>query len=193
MMESIEQDLSISKTEESVRKMKKNLELSTTTNEEKKKIEDTLKLNEEKVSTLRKEIREKINIQDSDADGIPDIEDNCPRVGNADQKDANANNIGDACETLLKTEIMGSGTLKTETKSGTITPPPTLTPKPIIAPEKTPLPIAPVIKDSDKDGIPDDLDNCPLILNPGQKDTYGDKRGDACEPLPITSGEAIIE
>lgn len=35
---------------------------------------------------------------DTDADSIPDIRDNCPNIANEDQKDADKNNKGDACE-----------------------------------------------------------------------------------------------
>ncbi len=35
---------------------------------------------------------------DSDQDGIPDTEDNCPNVANPDQMDTDENGIGDACE-----------------------------------------------------------------------------------------------
>jgi len=38
-----------------------------------------------------------------------------------------------------------------------------------------------VILDSDKDGIPDGQDNCPLTFNPDQKDTDGDGKGDLCD------------
>lgn len=41
--------------------------------------------------------------------------------------------------------------------------------------------------DSDGDGVCDAVDNCPAVANPGQEDTYGDARGDACEPRPIVS------
>ena len=39
--------------------------------------------------------------QDLDCDGSPDDQDNCPRVPNPNQEDANNNNRGDACETVL--------------------------------------------------------------------------------------------
>lgn len=38
--------------------------------------------------------------------------------------------------------------------------------------------------DADGDGVTDADDNCPNVSNPGQEDTYGDARGDACEPPP---------
>jgi parallel beta-helix repeat protein len=37
------------------------------------------------------------------------------------------------------------------------------------------------IIDSDGDGIGDDVDNCPLVYNPGQKDSNGDGTGDVCD------------
>ena len=42
-------------------------------------------------------------------------------------------------------------------------------------------------KDSDKDGIPDVSDNCPLTYNPDQKDSDGDGIGDVCDPTPYLS------
>jgi hypothetical protein len=39
--------------------------------------------------------------------------------------------------------------------------------------------------DTDGDGVCDDVDNCPSVPNPGQENTYGDARGDACEPRPV--------
>ncbi len=35
---------------------------------------------------------------DTDGDGIFDVDDNCPTTSNADQRDANANGLGDACD-----------------------------------------------------------------------------------------------
>jgi uncharacterized repeat protein (TIGR01451 family) len=44
-------------------------------------------------------------------------------------------------------------------------------------------PTAPVtlIHDRDNDGIPDNVDNCPDVYNPDQKDSDGDGRGDVCD------------
>jgi hypothetical protein len=38
--------------------------------------------------------------------------------------------------------------------------------------------------DEDGDGVPDEVDTCPHIPDPGQEDTDGDHVGDACDPEP---------
>jgi uncharacterized repeat protein (TIGR01451 family)/CSLREA domain-containing protein len=44
-----------------------------------------------------------------------------------------------------------------------------------------------IVADSDGDGIPDALDNCPTTANPDQADADGDGRGDACDNCPTTA------
>src|SRR4051794_6552320 len=38
--------------------------------------------------------------------------------------------------------------------------------------------------DTDNDGIPDSLDNCPTVANPDQRDHDVDGRGDVCDLCP---------
>jgi hypothetical protein len=42
--------------------------------------------------------------------------------------------------------------------------------------------------DSDSDGIPDNLDNCPTVCNPQQLDADGDGLGDLCDSTPGCGG-----
>src|SRR5262249_14077193 len=54
-----------------------------------------------------------------------------------------------------------------------------------------PQAITPASPDTDGDGVPDHLDNCPLDANLGQEDTDGDGVGDACDVQ--TCGDGVIE
>ncbi len=48
-------------------------------------------------------------IQDSDSDGIPDPDDNCPNIANPGQEDADGDGIGDVCDDCTDTDGDGYG------------------------------------------------------------------------------------
>jgi len=48
-----------------------------------------------------------------------------------------------------------------------------------------------LIADTDSDGIPDDVDNCPLVANEFQEDADGDLIGDVCDECTDTDGDGF--
>lgn len=49
-----------------------------------------------------------------------------------------------------------------------------------------------IIRDSDSDGVPDNIDNCPLVFNPDQEDRNGDAVGDSCCCQGATTGDVDV-
>ncbi len=92
---------------------------------------------------------------------------------------------GTATQTQTPTRTSTSTPTKTATKTATATP--TMTSTPTNTPTATPTSTVAAI-DSDGDGVPDDIDNCPYTSNPDQTDRGGhgsgsppDGSGDACQ------------
>src|SRR5262249_38095910 len=48
-----------------------------------------------------------------------------------------------------------------------------------------------LVGDADGDGVPDDLDNCPMDANPDQRDTDHDGVGDACDACTDPDGDGF--
>lgn len=108
--------------------------------------------------------------EDSDNDGVLDIDDNCPNVPNADQADTDTDGAGDACDTDDDNDGIPDG------------------------PDNCPL-VANSDQadldgdgigdscdgDTDGDGLVDENDNCPLASNADQTDTDNDGFGDECD------------
>ena len=129
---------------------------------------------------------------DTDLDGITDATDNCPLKANANQADQDGDGIGDVCDNCPSTP---NGPLK-GTCSNTGNP---------CAGEGACGPTGKCIRsqldsdidgsgdacdtDDDNDGIPDNLDNCPLTANPGQQDTDKDGIGDQCNDSNDKDGD----
>ncbi|MDD3646403.1 MAG: thrombospondin type 3 repeat-containing protein [Candidatus Gracilibacteria bacterium] len=107
--------------------------------------------------------------KDTDGDGIPDNNDNCPNHFNPEQLDSTANGIGDVCSDDDKDGFLGHLDNCT-----TIYNPDQLDEN------KNGVGDACEI-DIDLDGIPDSIDNCSLIYNPEQFDSDFDGVGDICD------------
>jgi len=106
-------------------------------------------------------------LPDGDADGIPDIYDNCPSVYNVSQKDSDGDGVGDACDNCLSV----ANPSQTDTDGDGVGD----------ACDNCPLVSNLSQADGDGDGVGDACDNCPSISNPGQSDVDGDGIGDACD------------
>ena len=91
---------------------------------------------------------------DTDGDGIDDSYDNCPTIANPDQKDTNGNGIGDVCDPDMDGDGVADKKLAPDGKSFV-----TLSPA-------------------------EHGDNCPLVPNHDQLDSWNAPQGDACNPHP---------
>lgn len=104
---------------------------------------------------------------DSDFDGIPDSEDNCPNTFNPDQADSDADGVGDACDNCPFTPNPAQEDQDGDGVGD--------------ACDNCPLTPNPFQEDTDGDGVGDVCDNCPLTPNPLQEDSNGNGIGDACD------------
>ncbi len=114
---------------------------------------------------------------DADDDGVYDIYDNCPLIGNADQEDNDGDGDGDVCDPdddndgVLDTGDNCQFTANSEQEDndqdtiGDICDP-----------------------DDDNDDVSDTQDNCPFDANADQSDTDGDGLGDICDDDPDGDG-----
>ncbi len=87
---------------------------------------------------------------------MPDLLDNCPKIGNPAQGNVDGDAFGDLCDD----DIDGDGV------------PNDLDPAPYDAT---------IFQDTDKDGFADTVDNCPFVPNPAQNDPDKDGKGNACD------------
>ena len=107
---------------------------------------------------------------DTDGDGIPDADDNCPLDFNPDQTDTDDDGLGDACDE----DDDNDGVLDGDDNCQFIP-----------NPDQADLDddgLGDVCDDDlDGDGVLNDTDNCPMVPNPLQTDTDEDGLGDACD------------
>ncbi len=95
---------------------------------------------------------------DQDDDGIPDDQDNCPTVPNANQADSDADGVGNVCDNCPTTPNPDQADTNGDGLGNAC--------------------------DVDNDGIPNADDNCPVTPNQDQADGDGDRVGNACDNCP---------
>lgn len=122
---------------------------------------------------------------DADADGVADVDDNCPRDANADQSDVDGDGFGDSCDPFPRdpyNDADGDGVGgDVDNCSARHNPGQEDADGDGQGDVCDPFPND-ALDDVDGDGIGGDRDNCPANFNPGQEDVDGDGRGDACDP-----------
>lgn len=110
---------------------------------------------------------------DSDGDGIATNSDNCPTAANADQADADGDDLGDACDPVFDDtdgDTVGNALDNCPAVANTDQ-----------ADQDRDRKGDVCDTDIDGDTIPNATDNCPTTLNLNQADTDADGIGDACD------------
>ena len=125
-------------------------------------------------------------VVDSDGDGVPDGQDNCPTVSNPNQADKDNDGIGDACDSTDDTDSDGDGIPDTTDNCPNVSN--------ANQADKDNDGIGDACDstddtDSDGDGIPDTTDNCPNVSNANQADKDNDGIGDACDSTDDTDSD----
>jgi uncharacterized lipoprotein YddW (UPF0748 family) len=130
---------------------------------------------------------------DGDDDGVAYVNDNCPSVANATQKDTDGDGRGDACDNCTKAANAGQADTDGDGLGDACDNCPAVS----NADQKDsdgdgigdacdvcPESASERQNDRDSDGVGDECDNCASVANANQKDSDGDGLGDACDNCP---------
>ena len=132
---------------------------------------------------------EQLYTEDTDGDGVPNYEDNCPAASNPDQVDTDGDQVGDACDNCRTTanpsqaDSDGDGV-----GDGCDNCPAVSNPDQVDVDGDGSGDLCDICpndpgNDADGDGQCGDVDNCPSVPNPDQADANGNGYGDACDAL----------
>ena len=105
-------------------------------------------------------IYQELEVTDTDEDGIPDSQDNCPLLYNPNQEDMDSDEVGNVCDNCPD-DYNPEQSDRDDDGIGDA-----------------------CDDDLDGDGILNEVDNCPTIYNPGQDDSDGDGVGNVCDNCP---------
>lgn len=115
---------------------------------------------------------------DSDGDGWPDSQDNCPAVANGSQGDVNEDGVGDACQ---PDDADGDGWPNGDDNC------PSVANAAQTDVNNDGVGDACQEDDEDGDGWPAEQDNCPAFPSSDQTDSDGDGLGNVCDICPTVS------
>ncbi|MDL1872721.1 hypothetical protein FBR05_11020 [Deltaproteobacteria bacterium PRO3] len=143
---------------------------------------------------------------DNDADGVPNLRDNCVDQPNPEQEDTDGDGQGDACDSdddndglsdadegipdatygcasdPLSPDSDGEGLSDGQERGRGLNPCNSDTDGDQVSDLDDAFPLNPSESgDSDSDGVGNGADNCPALANPGQEDADQDGRGDLCD------------
>lgn len=136
--------------------MRRDIKEATITQENKKKLEETIREKEGRIDTVVQEIQKEAKALEI----VP-----TEPTGSGGQVTPTSLQVPEKPPLVPIVNKIPVPTTTTQIK--TVTPVPTVKPTPIVEP---------VIIDTDKDGVPDNRDNCPLVPNLYQKDSNGNGR-----------------
>lgn len=117
------------------------------------------------------------NFDDTDGDGIGNLQDNCTFVSNSDQRDLDEDGQGDACDD----DIDGDGYTNDKDNCSSL-----LNPSQFNTDGDQQGDLCD--NDPDNDSLTGQEDNCPLIQNLDQLDDDGDGIGNRCDFLKLVGG-----
>lgn len=127
-----------------------------------------------------------VNDQDTDGDGVPQLQDNCPNTPNPGQEDMDGDGVGDACDNCPSTANANQNDTDGDGVGNVCDNCPNVPNTDQADGNGNGVGDA-CESDIDNDGVVDTEDNCPETPNPDQADADGDGIGDVCDNCPNNS------